>query len=181
MRFLREHQKGKLKCPYRECEKEFDKPIVITDSSSIPRETHYGCPHCKSYLNIETKDSKVIGVNAAEHPNVYDLNDKSTHGQAEMDELKNVEINSNKKSGGTDSDHKRSFRISDHQEIPKEKADHPSESKCSYHFGYLSEKNKNEIIPETCVECPRSIDCMLSEFNKSQQSLEEIKKWYSNK
>ena len=181
MRFLHEHKKGKLKCPYKGCEKEFDKPTLITDSSRIPRETHYACPHCMSNLDIVTKDSKVIGVNAAEHPNDFDLHEKSTRVHAQKDEINIVEITSNKKSGGTGSDYEMPFRVSERRETAKEKAEQSSEFKCSYHFGYLSEKNKNEIVPETCFECPRSIDCMLAEFNKSQQSLEEIKKWYTIK
>ena len=106
---------------------------------------------------------------------------ESTHVHAQIDELNIVEITSNKKSGGTGSDYEMPFRVSERRETPKEKTEQPSEFQCSYHFGYLSEKNKNEAIPETCFGCPRSIDCMLSEFNKSQQSLEEIKKWYSIK
>ena len=181
MRFLHEHKKGKLKCPYKGCEKEFDKPTLITDSSRIPRETHYACPHCMSNLDIVTKDSKVIGVNAAERPNDFNLHEKSTRVNAQKDEINIVEITSNKKSGGTGSDYEMPFRVSERRETAKEKAEQSSEFKCSYHFGYLSEKNKNEIVPETCFECPRSIDCMLAEFNKSQQSLEEIKKWYTIK
>jgi len=72
MRFFGQHQNGKLKCPYNGCEKEFDRPTVVTDTSKIPRETHYTCPYCMSKLNIETKDTKVIGVSAIEQPIVLD-------------------------------------------------------------------------------------------------------------
>jgi CxxC motif-containing protein len=178
MRFLHEHQKGKLKCPYKGCEKEFDKPTLTTDSSRIPRETHYACPHCMSNLNIVTKDSKVIGVNAAEQPNGFDLHAKSNRAQAQMHELNTLEITLNEKSGGTGSDYEMPFRVSERRKTPQEKAEQPSEFQCPFHFGYLNVKNKNESVPEKCFECPRSIDCMLSEFKKSQQSLEEIKKWY---
>jgi len=79
MHFFHEHQNGKLKCPYKGCEKEFDKPTVITDSSVIPRETHYTCPHCMSKLDIVTKDTRVIGVNATEYPIVFDSPAKCAH------------------------------------------------------------------------------------------------------
>jgi hypothetical protein len=72
MRFFHEHQNGKLKCPYNGCEKEFDTPTVIIDASMIPRETHYTCPHCMSKLDIVTKDTRVIGVNAIESPKVFE-------------------------------------------------------------------------------------------------------------
>ena len=58
MRFFHEHQNGKLKCPYKGCEKEFDKPTVITDTSIIPRQTHYACPYCMSKLEIATQRHK---------------------------------------------------------------------------------------------------------------------------
>ena len=72
MRFFHEHQNGKLKCPYKGCEKEFDKPTVITDSSTIPRETHYTCPHCMSKLDLVTRDTRIIGVKTIEYPVVFD-------------------------------------------------------------------------------------------------------------
>jgi hypothetical protein len=34
-------------------------------------------------------------------------------------------------------------------------------SVCEYYFGYLSNRDKQEAIPETCLICHRSIDCML--------------------
>lgn len=180
MHFLHEHQKGKLKCPYEGCEKEFDKPTVITDSSRIPREIHYACPHCMSKLNLITKGTKITGVNAAEHPIGFDFHAQSTHVHSQMDELNIVEITSNKKSGGTDSDYETTFRTCESRQTPEEETQQPPEFQCPYHFGYLSEKNKSENVPETCFGCPRSMECMLSEFNKSQESLEEIKKWYSS-
>jgi hypothetical protein len=38
-----------------------------------------------------------------------------------------------------------------------------------------------EGIPETCVECNKSLDCMLSEYYKSENTVAEIKKWYHPK
>jgi DNA-directed RNA polymerase subunit RPC12/RpoP len=179
MRFLHELQKGKFKCPHKGCEKEFDKLTVITDSSRIPRETYYACPYCNSKLEIGTKDQRVIGVNTIEHTKVFYLPAESTRETAQMEEPNTLEIISNKKSNETCSDNKISFGVHESRKAPKEKTDQFSEFQCSYHFGYLSDKNKNESIPETCFGCPKSIDCMLSEFNKSQESLTEIKKWYS--
>jgi hypothetical protein len=57
-----------------------------------------------------------------------------------------------------------------------------SSSECEYGFGYLSQRNKGEAIPKTCVECPKSLDCMLSRIYEKDQSVKEIKetkKWYS--
>lgn len=54
----------------------------------------------------------------------------------------------------------------------------PSSSSCQYGFGYLSQRKKAEAIPDTCIECPKSLNCMLSEYYKSGESVKEIKKWY---
>lgn len=32
---------------------------------------------------------------------------------------------------------------------------------CKQHFGYLSERSKGVEIPDDCVACPRSLECML--------------------
>ncbi|MEA2090500.1 MAG: hypothetical protein U9O89_07085 [Thermoproteota archaeon] len=45
-------------CPYKKCGKKFQKPVMLTDSSKIPRETYYVCPHCHSKLEIILKDQK---------------------------------------------------------------------------------------------------------------------------
>jgi hypothetical protein len=179
MRFLHKFQKVRFKCLQKGCEKEFDKLTVITDSSKIPRETHYACPYCMSKFEIATKDSQVIGVNTTERPKVSYLSVESTRGTTQIEDLNNIEITSNKKPDEKYSENEAPFHGSENRETHKEKTDQFSEFQCSYHFGYLNEKNKNVSIPETCFECPRSIDCMLSEFKKSQESLEEIKKWYS--
>lgn len=43
--------------------------------------------------------------------------------------------------------------------------DHPSA--CREHFGYLSERSKGMEIPNDCVACPKSLDCMLLKPNNS--------------
>jgi hypothetical protein len=63
----------------------------------------------------------------------------------------------------------------------EEKENHPSDQVCKYYLGYLSQRDKGEGIPETCVECSKSLDCMLSEYYKSENTVAEIKKWYHPK
>jgi hypothetical protein len=52
-------------------------------------------------------------------------------------------------------------------------------SGCQYGFGYLRQREKGKGIPDTCIECSKSLDCMLSEYYKKEESVKEIKKWYS--
>jgi len=63
----------------------------------------------------------------------------------------------------------------------KETANSSSDVECSHYLGYLNQRVKGETIPETCIVCPKSIECLLSESNTSKESLKEIKKWYSFK
>jgi len=51
---------GGLYCPYTQCGKPFEKPIVLTDSTKIVRETYYACPHCQSKLEVSVDTSGSI-------------------------------------------------------------------------------------------------------------------------
>ena len=69
----------KLRCPYKGCEKTFDKPVLFTDSSDIIRKSHYACPYCMSKLEIVSDDAKIIGVNPVEYPKVFESPAKCAH------------------------------------------------------------------------------------------------------
>lgn len=43
-------------------------------------------------------------------------------------------------------------------------------SGCKYYFGYLSSRDKQEAIPKTCLECPKSLDCKLLD-NKPKEPI----------
>jgi len=69
----------KLKCPYQGCGKSFDKPTVLTDSSTIPRQTYYACPYCMSKIDIIVEKMKIIDVKTTEYPTVFDSPAKCVH------------------------------------------------------------------------------------------------------
>ena len=69
----------KLRCPYKGCEKPFQKPTVLTDSSSIPRQSYYACPHCMSKLDITLENMKITGVKPVEYPKVFESPAKCAH------------------------------------------------------------------------------------------------------
>jgi hypothetical protein len=80
MPFFHSHgHEEKLRCPYKGCEKSFDKPTVLTDASTIPRQSFYACPHCMSKLDISTDGARIIGVHAAEYPKVFESPAKCAH------------------------------------------------------------------------------------------------------
>jgi len=51
-----------LKCPYSECGKEFEKPLVLTDFSKMPRENYYACPHCLTKVDVVVEDPGLNSV-----------------------------------------------------------------------------------------------------------------------
>ena len=61
---------GSLYCPYEQCGKPFDKPLVLTTTANIVRETYYACPHCQSKLDVSVDVSNAgrISVAAASTP-----------------------------------------------------------------------------------------------------------------
>jgi hypothetical protein len=68
------------------------------------------------------------------------------------------------------------------QQSVKSKTDSPSSDKtCQHYYGYLGQREKGEGIPSSCVECAKSLDCMLAEYYKSKEIVEEIRKWYRPK
>jgi len=80
MRFFHSHGSAdKLQCPYKGCEKHFDRPTMITDDSVIPRQTHYACPFCMSRLELDTAKEKIVGIRATEYPIVFDSPAKCAH------------------------------------------------------------------------------------------------------
>ena len=52
-----------------------------------------------------------------------------------------------------------------------------SSSNCQYGFDYLDQRKKGEEIPDTCMECPKLLNCMLSDYARARVA--EIKKWYA--
>ena len=51
-----------LVCPYHECRKEIEKPVMLTDFSRTPRETYYACPHCLTKVDVVVKDRSLDSV-----------------------------------------------------------------------------------------------------------------------
>lgn len=51
-----------LTCPYGECKKGFERPVMLTDYSKMPRETYYACPHCLTKVDIVAKDRNISTV-----------------------------------------------------------------------------------------------------------------------
>jgi len=61
---------GSLHCPYTQCGKKFERPVVLTDSSKLLRETYYACPHCHCKIDVlvDIKSGKVISIKTTQTP-----------------------------------------------------------------------------------------------------------------
>ena len=58
------------------------------------------------------------------------------------------------------------------------KIEEKKEAGCQYWFGYLSQKDKGQSVPQECIECEKVVDCMLTQYNGSPSAVKEIKKWF---
>ena len=51
-----------------------------------------------------------------------------------------------------------------HKEKTTRNKDKPTD--CQYHFGYLSEREKKERIPDDCLSCTDILECMLRKMRQ---------------
>lgn len=58
------------------------------------------------------------------------------------------------------------------------KIEEKKETGCQLWFGYLSQKDKGQSVPQECVECEKVVECMLNQYHGSTSAVKEIKKWY---
>lgn len=56
------HNPRSLVCPYNNCAKKFDKLIMLTDITKIPRGTYYACPHCKCPVDIVVENQDLLSI-----------------------------------------------------------------------------------------------------------------------
>jgi hypothetical protein len=115
-------------------------------------------------MNIPTGDSQSAALEEPCEP------DKKQEVNSELIVLEQVQASQPKK-----------IEIAPIQQVTAEetKAVSASSSDCQYGFGYLSQREKGEGIPDSCIECPKLLSCMLSEYYKAEESVKEIKKWYN--
>ncbi len=69
-----------LHCPYKGCEKDFERPTVLTDLSSVPRQSYYACPFCMSKIDVVTEGMRIVDVKPVDYPaTVFDSPAKCAH------------------------------------------------------------------------------------------------------
>lgn len=182
MNTVEENGKESYCCPNPNCGKVFSKPKIIK---------YYVCPTCQTLIDIP---SQMIpdqpSCISEQDEKVKELDPESEHclNQSASDEKapcseKNIE------NGNNDFQHihNKEQDLVDIDSLEKKvqlavegKIELESEYKCAYYFGYLGIR-KEKGIPETCFACPKSVECMLVEINSSEETIQEIKKWYPAK
>ena len=60
----------------------------------------------------------------------------------------------------------------------KTEVDEEKKAGCQNWFGYLAQRKSGECIPDECIECEKSIECMIKNEEYSQNAVNEIKKWF---
>jgi len=162
------------RCPNQECKKIFQKPIDLKDLSVIPARIYPACPECGADLDrfFGTSTEKMLKIRKKTISNQKKIEIESIEKKAKIE---NVEAPNQHQSQGSMLKKKASAMKSI---TGRKKHDTTDVFECPYYFTYLASREKQEEIPDTCLECPRSLDCMLSNY-KSEDSVVEISKWYN--
>ncbi len=166
-------------CPNPNCGKVFSRPKIIK---------YYVCPTCQTLLDIPSQT-------ISDELSTIDEQDEEAKEQEPCSKLPPNQEASGEETLSSDNSIEKLQSDLQHDKIEKRepidiaslerevqlavegKVESESEYHCIYHFGYLGTR-KEKGIPETCFACPKSVECMLFEINSSEETLQEIKKWY---
>jgi len=190
------NEKMKHSCSNPNCGKIFSRPKVIK---------YYVCPSCQTLIDIPTQ--KIHDNVTSNKKTVERARKKESESELTLNQLvSNDEVTQSKENAKNEAiDLKLEFitecesidTSSLEQKVPESESIDTSslEQKvqlavegrkvlselnfqCSHYFGFLSEKKEGQEIPETCFECPKSVECLLSRCTKSEESIQGIKQWY---
>ena len=179
------------RCPDPGCKTIFRNPAKVKDLSETPHRIHYSCPECgtgvepflKSGTSKETTTEAKPKQPATPNP-VYLKQKPEMQITPQQSAPKSTYL---KQKSETQPTTPSQIQIKEPQSkqtdqtlkpvITEDNQKTTESSGCQYYFGYLGNRQKNEAIPETCLACPNSLDCMLSK-HKLTNSVQEMKKWY---
>lgn len=67
-----------INCPQKECNRVFEKPVIVTNLSFTPKETYSACPYCLSRINHEPKKYNLIYTSPEKQANIETGNPNQT-------------------------------------------------------------------------------------------------------
>ena len=163
------------RCPNKDCKGIFQKPIELKDLSETPARIYPACPECGADLNRffgshpkKMPKPKVNPIPPLEKPEIKLIKKKTEIKQFETPKQtqnqKPIVVEKKTATKKLEASRRKMKKIS-------------GGSMCQYYFGYLADREKQEGIPDPCLECPKSLDCMLTKI-KSERTVTEIGKWY---
>jgi hypothetical protein len=172
---------GKHSCSNPDCGKIFSRPKVIK---------YYVCPSCQTLIDIPTQ--KIPDNVTSNKKTVERARKKESESELTLNQLvSNDEVTQSKENAKNEAIDLELEFIAESESIDtsslEQKVQLAVEGRkvlselnfqCSHYFGFLSEKKEGQEIPETCFECPKSVECLLSRCTKSEESIQEIKQWY---
>ena len=182
-------EKGKHSCSNPNCGKIFSRPKIIK---------YYVCPSCQTLIDISTQRvpdhaapikksiERVRKQEPKSEPTLNQLVSNDEMPQANNDEMPQAKENTVDETIDLELEFITECEPIDTSSL-EEKVQLAVEGRkvlselnfqCSHYFGFLSEKKEGQEIPETCFECPKSVECLLSRCTKSEESIQEIKQWY---
>ena len=174
--------KGKHNCSNPNCGKIFSRPKVIR---------YFVCPSCQTLIDIPAQRipdraspikkpiSPAKKEEAKSEPILTQLvsNDEMAHSNENaMNEPHDLKLDFVAECVPTDTS---SLEEKVQLAVEGRKVLSELNFECNFYFGFLGEKKEGHQIPETCFECPKSVDCLLSKCVKSEESIQEIKQWYT--
>lgn len=158
-------------CSNPTCGKVFEKPKVVR---------FYACPFCLSKIQKNARARNQLTKSTE------DIDSQPEFELATLEKLEDIELFKFETSILSESAESpeiisclEAVEIPEPIILPEESDSKRKENgQCKFYFGYLKRREKGAKIPESCVECPKSVDCMLSNLYKSPAAVTEIKKWY---
>ena len=104
---------------------------------------YYVCPSCQTLVEMTTTEGKIVKTRKPKSKRRKKTEKRET---------------------------RRTNTILTEQPITSEEtANRKSISGCQYYFGYLGQREKGKGIPNSCLDCAKSLDCMLYDYYKSKE------------
>ena len=154
------------RCPNQECKKIFQKPIELKDLSETPPRIYPACPECGADLALffgsALKKVPILRKRTLIHqkkPKITSIEKKAEARRVEAPKQQQNKV----------SIFSQKFPIP--KQLEDKKKAEATDSSCGYYFGYLASREKREQIPDKCLECPRTVDCMLYKSTKQKIQL----------
>ena len=168
-------KKSSVVCPNPKCGKKFEEPILLNVLFVDPPTKYEACPYCFTNLEefapikeeptklpketeskataeqIKESSASVFGRVRSMIPNIGK--------KEEIEEIQNKPVVSKKEEPAPKI--KNAVR-KEEEKKPASPKKEDSQSGCPESFGYLANRPKDEPIPQSCLMCPRMVDCMLS-------------------